>query len=92
MDDPDAASGFIISPNPSSGLFTIEWMSGLPPGVVSIKVINTLGQILFSSAENINTIPWKKEIDLVNLARGVYFTELKTENDFFRKKIMIIRP
>ncbi|HYV90596.1 MAG TPA: kelch repeat-containing protein [Chitinophagales bacterium] len=86
----------LIYPNPSSGSFIVEWRHGLMAGEVSIDIVNTLGQKVFSSEEKITTTDFsegvhsdKKEIDLSDVARGVYFIEIKTESEFLRKKILI---
>ena len=82
-----------IYPNPSSGNFIIEWLNG--PGMVgeiSIDVMNMLGQKVFSAEEprSIGTADdVKKKIDLNDVARGIYFIEIKTEKEFMRKKILI---
>ncbi|HYV90603.1 MAG TPA: kelch repeat-containing protein [Chitinophagales bacterium] len=72
---------------------------GLIAGEVMIDVVNTLGQKVFSSEEprSIGTAADflqgahsdKEEIDLSDVARGVYFIEIKTEREFVRKKILI---
>ena len=84
-----------ISPNPSNGNFTIEF-TGLTAGSgltdnVSIEVLNTVGQIIFSSTEflPISTSSSKKEIDLSSVAAGVYIVEVKTKDVSLRKKIVI---
>ncbi len=82
-----------ISPNPSSGSFTVELFDDFTAAEVSVDVMNALGQKVFSSLEKISSAHWKKEIDLGVVARGVYFIEIKTESDTdligMRKKIMI---
>ncbi|HYV90590.1 MAG TPA: LamG-like jellyroll fold domain-containing protein [Chitinophagales bacterium] len=108
----DGNSFVNVFPNPSSGSFMVEWSNGPDlvgmVGEVSIDVVNTLGQKVFSSSESrsIGTLAhFKKEIDLGDVARGVYFIEIKTMNeyacpacpdyfgDFFgvRKKILIVK-
>jgi len=72
---------------------------GLMAGEVSIDVVNILGQKVFSSEESqsIGTAAnfskgvytYKKEIYLSDVARGVYFIEIKTENIFLKKKVII---
>ena len=84
-DDPDIS----IYPNPSSGYFMVEVLNGLMVGEVSIDVVNTLGQKVFSSSEKISSADWKKGIDLHHTARGVYFIEIRTEKVFLKKKIII---
>ncbi|HYV91850.1 MAG TPA: PKD domain-containing protein [Chitinophagales bacterium] len=78
-----------IFPNPSSGSFIVEWLYGQMVGNVLIDVVNTLGQNVFSSTEIISSPNLKKEIELSDVARGVYFIEIKTEDEFVRKKILI---
>ncbi|HYV90568.1 MAG TPA: T9SS type A sorting domain-containing protein [Chitinophagales bacterium] len=78
-----------IFPNPNSGSFMVEWLNGLIVGEISIEVVNTLGQIIFSSYEKTGGAARNKEIDLGDVVRGMYFIEIKTENEFVRKKILI---
>ena len=78
-----------VSPNPSNGNFIVELLNGSMEREVSIDVVNTLGQKVFSSNEKISSTHWTKQIDLSNVARGVYFIGIKTENEFVRKKIVI---
>ena len=86
----DVSSGNIsISPNPSNGNFIIEMLQTENSGELSIDVVNTLGQKVFSSNEKISSAHWTKQIDLSNVARGIYFVGIKTENEFVRKKILI---
>jgi PKD repeat protein len=115
FDDVMSNANISIYPNPSSGDFIVEfswakasengWLNGQIVGDASIDVVNTLGQIIFSSAEfqSIGTSQfsegvsqgvlmdhsYKKEIDLGNVATGFYFIEIKTVNEFWRKKILI---
>jgi len=89
IDDVMGDANISVYPNPSSGNFIVEWLNGLMVGEVSIQVVNTLGQKVFSSLQKISAIDFKKEIDLSGIARGVYFIEIKTANEFVRKKILI---
>ncbi len=78
-----------ISPNPSNGQFTVQLLNSSMAAKVSIDVVNALGQKVFSSEEKISSDVWKKNVDLSNAARGIYFIEIKTWNNFMRKKIVI---
>ncbi|HYV90569.1 MAG TPA: PKD domain-containing protein [Chitinophagales bacterium] len=80
-----------IYPNPSDGNFMVELSNGLIAGQVSIDVVNSLGQKVFSIEEKITATDIKKEIDLSDVARGVYFIGIKTENEFVRKKILLTK-
>ncbi|HYV92187.1 MAG TPA: PKD domain-containing protein [Chitinophagales bacterium] len=91
VDDGVSDANVSVYPNPSSGTFMVEWLNGLMAGEVSIDVLNTLGQKVFSSSESRSTwtAHYKKEMDLSNIARGIYFIEIKTKYEFWRKKILI---
>jgi len=84
-----------IYPNPSSGSIMVEWLNGLASGEmadeVSIDVVNTVGQIIYTSTESrsIGTSQFKKEIDLGEAASGIYIIEIKTEKISLKKKILI---
>ena len=89
-----------IYPNPSSGSFTVEMPDELNRDGVSIDVMNTLGQKVFSSNESrpdgvTNSSLWnsseKRIIDLTKEACGVYFIEIKSQNTFLKKKILITK-
>jgi len=56
---------------------------------LEIKVVNTLGQIVFSSEEKILSGTLTKAVSLNNLSDGIYFIEIKSENVFIRKKIVL---
>ncbi len=94
VDDVMGDGNISISPNPSNGNFTVEFTGQTDN--VSIDIVNTVGQIIFSSAESrsIGNSRFKKEIDLRNdamhcVATGVYIVEIKTKDVLLRKKIMI---
>ncbi|HYV90594.1 MAG TPA: T9SS type A sorting domain-containing protein [Chitinophagales bacterium] len=85
-----------VYPNPSSGSFMVEWLNperigtgGLMAGEVSIDVVNMLGQKVFSFSEKISSANWTRQFDLSDDTRGIYFIEVKTKNEFVRKKIVI---
>lgn len=84
-----------VYPNPSAGNFTIEFRNSEEHSEVSINILNTLGQIVFSAAEKIPSENWTKKIDLCEdamhcvSATGVYLIQIKTGNEFYRKKIVV---
>jgi len=81
-----------IYPNPSKGNFTVEIPIVEIAGEVSADVVNAIGQTIFSSKEN----DWvqgfhsrMQEINLIITTPGIYFINIKSGNDFIRKKIVV---
>ncbi|MEO5675401.1 MAG: kelch repeat-containing protein [Chitinophagales bacterium] len=80
---------FSISLNPSDGNFTITFLGETGGNKVSINVMNSIGQIVFSFQQNAIPDNWKAEVHLNNISQGVYILEVKTNMNFVRKKILI---
>ncbi len=85
----DTGIAIPIYPNPSYGNFMVE----LPDGQLAVRytmnVTNSLGQEIFSSQEEISSTSLQKTISLQNIPAGSYFLEIKSENIFLKKKIII---
>ena len=97
IQDVAADANLSIYPNPSAGSFNVELLNGRIGDEVCIDVKNTLGQKVFSSREKISAPDFKKEIDLtagryeMSDAIGIYFIEIKTENEFVSRKIIVVK-
>lgn len=80
------ANQFNIFPNPGNGMFTIQ-SSGVN-GKWSVGVYNELGQEVFTKIGNgkIN-----EQINLENLASGIYSLKLQTNSSMIVKKLVIVR-
>jgi len=78
----DRSNAFALYPNPSNGMFTIE-LNDLPDKTV-IQVINTAGQVIYSTfASDIKT-----NISLENIANGLYIVSV--QNAIFKSQSSII--
>lgn len=73
----------LISPNPSTGIFSVK--SGLKNS--TIEVMNLLGGQLKSVQINNNN----EVIDLSDQPKGIYFYQIKNENKIIKKGKIIIR-
>ena len=98
INDLQSNDAFFIYPNPSPGSFNIELWSNDIKNFFDLKIYNTLGQEVFYTVESgfpgnaINSgspSTLKKEISLDQPAPGIYFIEVKWENGFARKKIIV---
>ncbi len=71
-------NGINIYPNPSNGLFTINAQGNK---ITELKVTNTLGQVL-------KTVSNTSTIDLSDVAKGIYFVEVRLEEGVRNRKII----
>jgi hypothetical protein len=76
-----AASGMMVYPNPSNGLFNITSESN---GAVSLEVYNLTGGRVASSVFTQNTM-----LDLSKFSRGVYFLHLSAEGKTLITKLIV---
>ncbi|MBI3511563.1 MAG: T9SS type A sorting domain-containing protein [Bacteroidetes bacterium] len=81
----DENSEFVISPNPSSGKFTVQSENNFSPKEISIT--NVLGEIIYSSATDNRQLT--TDIDLSSQPDGIYFVNVKNEKESFTQKIII---
>ena len=77
-------SSLEIYPNPSCGKFTVD-NNDLKINNNDFEIYNVLGEKIYSA--RINTK--KKEIDLLNKPKGLYFVKTVIENESVTKKIII---
>ena len=74
-------SEILIYPNPANSKCTIEYYGNL----FNCYLYNNLGQLVSENKNNKNSTI----IDLTNYTKGVYFVEIETGKDRFRKKIIV---
>jgi hypothetical protein len=77
-----------IYPNPSSDIVNILF-SCIDKQSVNIKVINVLGEKIFSESLSQFVGEYKKQIDLKNYPKAVYFLEIETEKGVMNKKLIL---
>jgi len=73
---------FVIYPNPSTGLVTINCKSEF---FDKIEIINVTGQMVHS----VNITSKNIQIDLSNSAKGLYFVKIKGDNYYKTEKLII---
>jgi phosphatidylserine/phosphatidylglycerophosphate/cardiolipin synthase-like enzyme len=77
VDTNEAISGYVLYPNPSNGIYTLENKSGIALDNASITVCDILGKTIYTSQFNSLS---SAVIDLTAQANGMYFVEIKGGN------------
>ncbi len=74
-----------IYPNPTKGVFIIDFNEAFKNKLASLTISDINGKIIYSSQLFENT----KTIDLSKMGEGVYFIEISVERKIYRTKILI---
>ena len=75
------SSEISISPNPSSGIFTLQSTAE----ITTIEIYNVLGEEVYKSEVKSQ----KEEINLSNQPSGIYFVKVITDEKVYSRKIII---
>ena len=78
-----------VYPNPSRDTFNVSFTSEDAQDL-EVRVINVVGEVVYTENLEQFTGEYNKEIDLVTYTKGVYFLEITTENGVVNKKLIII--
>jgi hypothetical protein len=79
-----------VFPNPTNGNFTIELkVNNQISDRATIEVINMLGQIVLSQNAELDKGKLQQEINLANVASGVYLVQVIANNKVYTKQISL---
>ena len=81
-------SNLLIYPNPTTGVFTINFAKVSNFGKVEAEITNISGKVLHYSSDDFKSSD-EYRIDLSNQPKGVYFVKIITENGTAIKKIVL---
>ena len=81
---------FDIIPNPNNGEFELN-LSGMPSDKVEIQIVNVAGQVVMSKNIDGFTGAYHENVRLENIANGLYFIRIDTDNASMQKKVSIVR-
>ena len=87
--DPASIQSFVISPNPTSGILTLN-LELATAAEVRIEVLNTLGQTLQSL--NVGKLSnLSQNVDLGNMAQGSYFLRVTVDGETAIRRVVVQR-
>jgi hypothetical protein len=84
INDVVAATSVVIAPNPSNGLFTVNFNHST---TALITVYNIIGKVV--SVKQATTS--SQTVDLTNEANGSYFVTIKTDKETITKKVIVTK-
>jgi len=79
---------FVIYPNPSRDMFNVEFTS-LITQTLQVRIINSLGDIVFIDNLENYIGQYKKQINLNEYSKGIYFLEIQTNDGIINKKLIL---
>ncbi|MBF9251702.1 T9SS type A sorting domain-containing protein [Pontibacter sp. 172403-2] len=77
-----------IYPNPSEGIFTIS-VSNLSAHTADLRILNVIGNEILHEKLTRGEGQFAKTIDLSNLAKGLYYVKLETDNFSAVRRVII---
>ncbi|RLD90847.1 MAG: hypothetical protein DRJ09_02910 [Bacteroidetes bacterium] len=76
-----------VYPNPNKGVFQLQTVEGIKK--LKIKVVDIQGRVLIEhNYSSINPGGWTKDIDISNLANGIYLLKYKADSKAYIRKIV----
>lgn len=84
----NSSGNISIRPNPSNGIFTID-LAGIRSDNLQIKVLNTLGNMVYSDKNISVSGNYSRTVDLSGLHKGLYFVVIETDQDSTVNRIII---
>jgi hypothetical protein len=88
--DANASIGLTTSPNPSNGVFQLQFFMSTPDNT-SVTLINTLGQKVYEASYPNFSGQFSRQIEGGDLGSGMYVLKIMHGSSTYIKKIMIKR-
>ncbi|MDB0013102.1 right-handed parallel beta-helix repeat-containing protein [Schleiferiaceae bacterium] len=86
--DEDFMNGTLkIYPNPTRGLFNVEFATATATNV-EISIVNMVGQVISNEVVTVNGL-YNNQFDLSNESGGVYFIQFTTDNAVLTERITV---
>ena len=77
-----------VYPNPSRDIFNIVFSSNTIQNL-DVRVINVIGEVIFSEDLDKFIGEYTKQINLKENAKGIYFLEIETNDGVVNKKLIL---
>ncbi|MBK7181605.1 MAG: T9SS type A sorting domain-containing protein [Bacteroidetes bacterium] len=84
----NAAQVVSIYPNPSNGVFTLN-INNAASNQVVISIMDIQGKVVYSESDKNVSAQYNKQINLTNLAKGIYYVKLNIGSEVQIQKLII---
>ena len=88
IDELTSSENVTIYPNPNNGLFNIS-ITNVMPGELNIVINDVEGRTVFASQEKAGAGLYNKQINLEELAKGLYYMKLSNGNQISIQKLVV---
>lgn len=88
INDADAAAWLAIYPNPSNGNFIANFQTSAKDNY-SIKITNTLGQVVYEEALNNFSGTYSRKMDIASCGKGIYMLSVINSKNETVKKVLV---
>ncbi|MCB9231434.1 MAG: PKD domain-containing protein [Bacteroidia bacterium] len=78
-----------LYPNPTNSLLNLKVSNWQYEGPVQILVLNALGQTIRKENFSFNSLNWTTQLDLSNETKGVYFLQIKSNQNSVTRKFIL---
>jgi hypothetical protein len=86
--DVDLAVNLNVYPNPTRGLFNINFISDELDNF-ELLIVDAFGKVIIQESKKDFIGEYTKQVDLSEYPRGIYMVQIKTENSFVSKRIVL---
>ena len=80
--------GINIYPNPTNGILNIEF-SILNSQDIRLNLLNTIGEVIFTEGLSNHLGEYKRQINLQEYSKAIYFLEIQTNDGIVNKKLIL---
>lgn len=89
--DDDESKHITIYPNPAKGQFAIKYEGAPTAKFLSIYITNVNGQVVYQGQRGNFTGTYEGQIDLSDVASGIYIVSIVSEKTLYRKRLVITK-
>jgi hypothetical protein len=86
--DSKLADNLTIYPNPTRGVFTISFISEEIDNL-EITIVDAFGKLISKEAKQAFVGEYNKQLDFSNYPRGIYMVQIRTNDSFVSKRVVV---